>query len=112
MSIQVSDQEITRANLEAFNRIVSAFPPPPPLPAEVYRAAENLGIPEDQVEDQYFGKFRTLPEFAREVVGHWGPSAYPGFPVYGAVNWREIGRYFLTTGDFLRYRGHYFSTAE
>jgi len=104
MSIQVADQEMTRANLEAFNRIVSAFPPPPPLPAEVYRAAEKLGIPEDQVEERYYGKFRNLADFAKEVSWDLGPE-YTFF----RTSFRVLGRHCLDSGDYSHYRGHYFT---
>ena len=75
---------------------------PVPFGAKIYRAAAKLGIPADKVQLRYYGKYPTLEEFARDVTWDQGPYFRP------LGGYRTAGREFLESGEFLRYRGHYF----
>ncbi len=106
MSIQVIDPEITRDNLDWCRRMVAALPEairnPPPLSAEICRAAAKLGIPAEETPFRYYGKYPNLEEFAKDVTFDQGPDFRP------LGGYRRTGRDFLESGEFLRYRGHYF----
>ena len=106
MSTQVSDPKTTSDNLEWVRRMEAALPEsirnPAPLSPEICRAAAKLGIPAEETPFRYYGKYKTLVEFAKDATWDQGPGYYPG------AGYRTIGREFLESGDFLRYRGHYF----